>query len=173
MAGAVRPAPVDGGIEALAEFGNALQRQQQAGQRHGGLEGPGDGHPRAADEALAGHEGLEEVTPAEIQEDRGEGHEHDDVADGIDDALGARRPAAVQRIGADVALGLQRVGRAEHEEGAVEHEGHVVGPQRRGVEDIARHDLIDEGQHHGDDQPGRQLAGPDGDRIELVRDPHQ
>ena len=72
-----------------------------------------------------------------------------------------------------MAAALQREGRAEHEEAAVEHEGHVVGPLRRRVEDVARHHLVAQRQHHRHDQPGGEPPRPDGNAVEAARQQRQ
>src|SRR5258705_1755946 len=64
----------------------------------------------------------------------------------------------------------QRVGAAQHEEGAVQHVVQVEDPGRRHVHDVALEHLDADGTHQHDHQPGGSLADPGADAVDRVQE---
>ncbi len=108
---------------------------------------------------------LGEVVPRPHQGDD-PGKEEDEEEDQIEGGLGLHRPEAVEDITADVVVLGQGVGAAQHELGAVQHVGDVVGPLGRRVEEVAEIDVPGRDQHEGDDQPAERDPDPRADRVD-------
>ena len=71
------------GVDVLEEFADALEEQQQRGERDDALEGIDDGTPRARVGGLADRPGVGELLPAEVEEQDHCGEEEEEISDRI------------------------------------------------------------------------------------------
>src|SRR6266542_4151040 len=110
-------------VEALEELGDALNKQEQAGERHDRLERPEDGTPSGLVRGLVDLPGIEGLMAADCQQYGQAREEKQKIRDGIDPTFLAGRKVLPEKIGANVGALVQRIGRAQHEQGAVEHVG--------------------------------------------------
>src|SRR5688500_15679891 len=113
------------GVQALHRFGDALNHEQQAGERNHRFVRPQHRAPWRLLRSLADFVRVPRFTAAHVKEKRERREEEYEVRDRVDEATRAHRPFLEKEIGADVRALVQRVGGAEHEDGAVEHVGEL------------------------------------------------
>ena len=141
------------GVEALEELRDALDEQEQRGERDDELERPDDRAPGARVRGLPDLERVIGLLPAEVEEEDHRREEEEEVADRVDPVLAADGPARIEHVGAHVPDPHEGVGGAQHEVRAVQHVDHVEGPDGGGAEEVAGHDLPGDGDGHRDDEP--------------------
>src|SRR5699024_3259096 len=95
------------------------------------------------------------------------------IQDGIYRCLVARPPAGKQKVSPYVTAFLQGKGRAQHEHGAGEHVGHVVGPNGGSVEYVSGHHLEHQRKHEWHNQPGTHAGHQCGGILQHIDNPLQ
>ena len=158
LAGSCRP-------QALHQLGDALDEQQQAGQRDHAAQRPEDRLPGRGVRALVDRQRVEEIVDADPEQHDHGRQEEQDVAEGVDQALGAVGEALPQHVGAHVGALGQRVGRPQHEHRAERLGGGVQRPLGRLAEAVARDHLPGVGADQRDVEQAEDVRGVLGELV--------
>ena len=163
---ALRPFAGLDAVDAANHLDDALQHHQAADDRDEPFERPDDRSVGAGRGVLVHQPRHLGEAEAGVDERQHAGEEEQDVEDQVHLGLRARRPGAIEKVAAHMAVARQRVGARHHEQRAIEHVARVERPFGRRAEDIAREDFVAGGEGEDEDAPAEGLADPGADAVD-------
>jgi len=162
---ALRPSAGADAQHTANDFGEPLQKQEETGERDQRLQRKYRHTGRTEDTDFAEANRHLGVVPARIHQRGDRRQEKQDIQDEVHHRLGARRPEAVDHVGAHMAVARERVRAGHQEHRAIGDVADVESPGGRRTQHVAHEYLVADTQGEDENQPGERLADP---RAELI-----
>ena len=162
---ALRPSAGADAQHAADDFSDPLQKQKDTGGRDQRLQRKHRHAGRTEDADFAEAHRHIGIIPARIHQRRDRRQEEQDVENEVHRRLGARRPEAVDHVGAHMAVARERIGAGHQEHRAIGDVADVESPGGRRTQHVAHEHLVADTQRQDENQPGERLSDPGAELI--------